>query len=330
MALREATNKLTIIGVVSEVELEETSKTNDEGKKVDSILGIMKIKTGEFNTITLKVYTKKLTNSGTVNKTYEKLKGFLDGDYPTLAKDPDNATIVRITGDTPWCAKIVENRYANVEQNTTVTNLRFSLGFGKITIDNTIPEEEFKAEFEVEMFVKEIEDETDKDGEDTGRVVVKGLVPFSTADGMSIFPITFVAGKVYDPEYDVEEDVAEGIRDEFEIGDTVTVFGSINYQRIVERKVKKGIGRAKVDETYQNISELVIEGGEVVRDDGKEGTLFEEDDVRTAVKERTIELENILAEAKAKANNVGNAGKKRGIASSGRNKEEKTSKSFDF
>lgn len=307
--LRIAGNKVSITGVLLEHKLKE--QKGDKGKYIN---GSFVIKAGKFTEIDVKVYVDEKTKKGKESKNFTLLKEIIDGELPTLTKDKENATILSIFGSGDFQPKLKEERYANQSKTDVNTKLSVELGFGNVKVaDSNTTEEDFKAGFDIEMFVTSVDEEQNKDEEETGRVKVKGYVP--TYDG-GIFPIEVIAGIIIDEEG--EFDFAEEVRSEIEEGSTINVWGDINFAKIIEKKSKGGkLGRAKIEESNTYVHELIANGADIIEDDK---SIYEEEDIEKAVKERKIQLDEVLTKAKAKAEGGGKT-KSKGIG----NKTDKAS-----
>ena len=303
-------NSVEIVGIVKEQKLKPITY-NKDGKEFEAISGSLVIACGEFKTVEIRLMVNKLTKKGTVNKTYEKLQGFIQGDYLTMVDNIEEATRVKIRGNGDFTPKLEENRFANKERTEVITAPSVSLGFGNITIDNTIPEEDFKAMVDINVYVSSIEEEMVND-EETGRVIMQTYLPLYAKEGLDIMPLKVVAGILPATETEDECDVAQAVRDYISEGDTVNMWIDINHERIV-KKVSKGggIGRAKVEDSTTYINEFVMIGGEPIDDVEKQ---FDEELIKKALQERQIKLDNILTDtiAKDEANSVTNRG--RGIS----------------
>lgn len=291
--LRTAGNKINLVGYVKEQKLKE-----GKGENGEYINGSIVVKTGEFSEIELKVFVGKMNKDGTkVKKNYEVLKQLLDEKLPTIANCGENEpTIISVYGNKDFVPSIKENRYANKEKEETVTRPIFDLGFGQIKVTNDKTEEDFEATYDIEIYVNEITDEVKIVGEDeeeeTGRVLVKGYLPLYGGD---IMPITLVAPKEIEGDDEEPIEIAELIRDEISEGDTINFYGTINYEKIVEKKKKGGkIGKAKTDTKTTYVSELLIEGADFIED---EEQIYEEEEIKKALKERKLKLEEILDQA---------------------------------
>ena len=303
-------NSVEIVGIVKEQKLKPITY-NKDGKEFEAISGSLVIACGEFKTVEIRLMVNKLTKKGTVNKTYEKLQGFIQGDYLTMVDNIEEATRVKIRGNGDFTPKLEENRFANKERTEVITAPSVSLGFGNITIDNTIPEEDFKAMVDINVYVSSIEEEMVND-EETGRVIMQTYLPLYAKEGLDIMPLKVVAGVLPATETEDECDVAQAVRDYISEGDTVNMWIDINHERIVKKVAKGGgIGRAKIEDSTTYINEFVMIGGEPLDDVEKQ---FDEEVIKKALQERQIKLDNILTDtiAKDEANSVANRG--RGIS----------------
>lgn len=295
--LRQAINKVTLVGVVKEVKGNgkdkpfEVSK-NENGEKY--ISGKMVLKTGEFSEVTLNVYVKELNKKGEVKKNFKILKDIIDGRLKTVAtaKEGEEPVVLSIFGNGDFVPHFSENRYVTKETNEVKVSLQADLGFGNLSIKEDLGVEDFKAEFDVEMFVTSIEDEMRKVGEDdeeeTGRLIVKGYTPVYDGD---VIKTQIVVPETIEGDEEEVIPFAEQVREAVEEGNTVEFYGDMNYQRIVkEKKVGGKLGKAKIEKEVTTIYELVAGGAEIIEGDNE----YDEDDIEKAVKERQIKLEEIL------------------------------------
>ncbi len=316
MEIRQAGNKIELVGVVKEHKLEEVINKDTKDKQ---IRGSLTMKCGESE-VEVRVYVGEKTKEGKVKKGFTTLKGFISGEYPTMATDAENATKVSMFGNGSFTPKFSESLYVKEGEQECRSYIQIELGFGNIKVDNSLTEEDFKATFDIEMFVSEIEDEVKTKGdeeEETGRVVVKGYVP--TYNG-GIFPLQVVAGIVEDEEGSF--DFAEQIKDGISEGDSVNFWGDINYLTIIN-KVKKGgtMGRAKTEDKKDYIHDLVAIGADILEGDSE----WEEEAIEAALKERAVKMKEKEDEAKeGNKKGSGLGGKK----SSGAERKERRKPTF--
>lgn len=260
--LRQALNKVEVTGVVKEHKL-GTGKTENGDKYIN---GSLVIKAGEFTEVTVKVFVTETNSKGKVKKAYENLKKIQDGELKTLAEVPEEEAVkVRLWGNDGFTPQFREEMYKPENATEVVARVGVDLGFGNITIDNNIEPEDHKATFDVEVFVESVEEEIDKNDEETGRVIVKGWCPVY---GGSVIPLEIKVGVVNDEEG--EYDFAEDIRDNVDPDTTVNFWGDIDYRTIIEKTSKGGgLGRAKVEEKRTYVHDLVAVGADFVEGDGE-------------------------------------------------------------
>ena len=231
--IRQALNKVDITGVVKEHKL--SASKNEKGNKY--INGSLVVKAGEFTEITVKVYVEEVNSKGKVKKAYETLEKILKGEEKTMAEvSEEEAVKVRLWGNEGFTPQFKEEMFKPENVAEVVTKICVELGFGNITIDNKITPEDYKATFDVEVFVESVEEEIDKSGEETGRVVVKGWCPVF---GGSVIPLEFKAGIIQDDEGDY--DFAEDIRSNIDPETTVNFWGDIEFKAIVEKTTRGGV-----------------------------------------------------------------------------------------
>ena len=314
--LRQAKNRIAIAGVVKEHKLKDNKGEN--GKYIN---GSLVIATKDNVEVELRVFVNQMTNpkdgsEPKEKKAYGTLKSFIEGEYPTMAsiKEDDEETkptIVRVYGNGDFQPSFREERYPNQAKTEMITRLSTDLGFGSIVVANDLKEENFTANYEVEAFVTEITDEVktvDGEEEETGRLVIKGCVP---TYGGGVFPITLIAEN---QEGEGMENFVEDVRDYIEEGDTVDFWGDIKFITMREKiETKgKGIGKTKVEDKTTYIHDLILNGMEIVEDEEKQ---YDEDDIRKAIKQRQIDLEEALTKAQEDSEEVkktkGVAGKRK-------------------
>ncbi|MBN1074679.1 hypothetical protein DVV91_10030 [Clostridium botulinum] len=261
---REVKNAINITGAVKEQKLEL-----DKNKDGETIMkGSIVVKAGEFREVEVNVYTKQKTKKGTDNKTFLVLEKLKNEEIKTMAnaKEDEEITKIRVFGNNGFAPHFKEDMFKKKDVDEVATKIKIDLGFGSVVIDNTIKEEDYKAEFDIEVYVQTIEEELDKEENETGRVKIRGWLPVY---GGKVIPIDMIAGTVMDEGEEIN--IAEGIQDMVEEGSTFNAWGEINFEKIVE-KVKKGgsIGKAKIETKNTYINELVITGGDVIEEEEKE------------------------------------------------------------
>ena len=228
--LRQSNLKAISEGIVSEIDLKEVT---EDGKK--RIEGSVTVKTDDVNFIRYNVKVNEKTAAGTDNKTYAGIQTVMN-EYKSIAQvGEEEADRVRVSGDLNIFTGAMDR----------VTRIGYKSNFFN-RLKN--PDEmEQKAEFVAEVFISSITPEVNKDGEDTGRINVKGW----TVTFAGVEPITLVA----------EGEIASAVDSTFEPGQTVEFYGDIinnRIEKITEIPVAIGKPRTKTETSYKN--ELIITG----------------------------------------------------------------------
>lgn len=328
-------NKITIMGAISSVNLKKGETTDKKtNEKCNYISGKVTVKAGESRQIEVKAYAKEfnVTKEGEKkeNKKYKSLLGLIDGTYPTMTTvSEEEATKVSIWGNGNFTPQFKDNFYKG-SNGEMVESLEIDLGMGNFTIKepHQVTPEQYKAEFEVTVFVHDVVEETNKEEQPTGRAKVQAYVPMYNG---KVFPITLVAGKVVDQtgeEYDFGQDVLNGVQPQ----DTITFYGEIAFEQ-TEITVKRGgegrsIGREVYDTKTVRVKELRVVGGTFIDDPD---LMFQLEDIQEAVKQRKIEMENKKneeSEPKQTQQKVGFGGSKPLAPSTGAPKPTRVMPSF--
>jgi len=266
--LRQGVNNVTLIGEVKEHKL----KFNKD-KDGNYINGSLIIKTGEFSELEIKVFVKEKNKDGKAKKVFETLNKFIEGEQLTLAdckndEDRENVTKVRVFGNRDFVPHFKEEIFKIKEAEEVKTKITIELGFGTVSIDNSIKSEDYKADFDVEMYVTSVKEEI-KNDEETGRTIIAGTIIDDEGE-----------------EYDFGEDILNSVEE----GMTLELWGNINYQsKIIKTKKGGTLGKAKIEEHREYVNELIILGADIQEDEEKE---FDSELIKKAKIERDIEIEN--------------------------------------
>ncbi|MBD5589318.1 hypothetical protein [Clostridium botulinum] len=295
--LRQANNSITITGVLKESKLK--AGKNEEGNYIN---GSLVIKAGEFTDLTVNIFQKEKTSKGETSNKYLKLKQILDKEQKTMADgiSEEEATKVRIWGSDTFTCRFGESFYE--KDGEPKANERIELGFGNITFDDKVKAEDYKAAFDVEMYVSKVEDETKMENGipvPTGRVLITGWTPVF---GGLVIPMKVVAGIVKDDKGN-ECNFGEQLKANLYEGITFNVWGDIDYKEIIT-KVKKGggLGIAKVEDKKKYVHDLVGKGGDLVTDPEK---AYQSEAIRDAIAERKIKQDEDIRKQQEKKGNKG-------------------------
>lgn len=256
--LREAENVVKIEGVVAEIRIEEK-----KGNGKEYITGEIDIKVNE-DVHTINIYSNKLNKAGKESGLY---KGFqtIKNEYKSTATHGEAADKVRIDE-----GKISLNEY--VGQDGEVKSYpQLNANF----INRLAANEVFdpKAKFSLEMVVGFVSEEK-KNGEETGRAVIKGYVPLY---GGKVIPFEVVVG---------DKNAVNYVTSSYEKGSTVTVYGDVVNQTIVTKKeVEVGFGKPQEQIKRTTVREYLVTGGtEPLDEDNKKA--YDSKLIKKALKDR--------------------------------------------
>lgn len=183
MELREALNEVFIEGILKEKTL-ELATIDVQGKKADVIRGELVISDKENSEHRVRVFANKLTKEGKENSVYKGLKTVMD-EYVSVAE----ALKLGQTAEAADKVRITKGKIGLNEYYTPNGELR---SFPIVTTNfvNRVKDGTYnpKAEFTLEIYFDNILPEI-KDNEETGRLIVKGIVPVY---GGEVIPLTFI------------------------------------------------------------------------------------------------------------------------------------------
>lgn len=276
--LRQANAKVKVAGIVSSKDL-KIEQSNGQ----NIIKGSVNIEVDEINVVRFSVYAAEKTKAGSDNPAYKGLITVMD-EFKTIADDgKEAADRVYVNGDlNPF---VGQNGKESVGQRASFFNRAKKL-------DAFEPE----ATFDVEMFIKAIVPEMDSEGEETGRMMVKGWVP--TFNGIE--PITLIADK----------DLADGVQNTFEAGQTARFFGDIINNRVeIKTEIPMALGKPRIETKIDYKNELLITGASDPYEEGVTAEKpYDKGAIDLAINEHNAKLEAREREAKANSNgNTSNA-----------------------
>ena len=280
MELREALNEVFIEGILKEKTL-ELATINVQGKKADVIRGELVISDKENSEHRVRVFANKLTKEGKENSVYKGLKTVMD-EYVSVAE----ALKLGQTAEAADKVRITKGKIGLNEYYTPNGELRsfpiVTTNFVNRVKDGTYnPKAEFSLEFYFDNILPEI-----KDNEETGRLIVKGIVPVY---GGEVIPLTFIVA---------DEDAVNYIQTNYEKGKTGKVWGELVNTVEITKIVEQGFGKAKEKIVTKIINELVITGGEEDQYNEDDERSYSTDLIKKAMAERDIKLDELLKNSK--------------------------------
>jgi hypothetical protein len=283
--MRQTENKVKIEGILSEIDLNYGSFVKN-GNTIETIGGTIKVKVEQKinneNTILeipVHLFSGKLTNKGASNPAYESIERVKTSFISIAAGGEDAADRIRITN-----GAIQMNEYYN-QNGQLVSFPRISASF--IT---KVKKEEFKPEatFVAELVVDSKGMEVDKDGIETGRYKVKGIL---AQYGGKIDIVEFISNN---------KGVINGIDQYWNVGDTVKASGRLNFTSTTETVIQEvDFGEPIESQRTISVSELIVTGGSQTPMDGE--FAINKDEIETAKAERLAKLEAQKTKDMAKA-----------------------------
>ena len=273
--MRQAENRVKIEGLLSEIDLRDISY-NKNGKETEAIAGSITIKvkqtiSGQEKELSIPVhmFATKYTNKGTPNPAYESIADVKNNYVSIAAAGEEGADCVRITN-----ASIRMNEFYGQNGNL-VSYPRVNASFV-----NKIKREmlSMEATFITEFVVASMSEEIGPDGEETGRTLVKAILPQ-------------YGGKVdVVPFYAESDGVIDAINNYWEQNTTVRANGRLDFSYQVQTFERDGGFGEPITETRTiSKSDLIITGGS--QEPLDEEFAFAHDDIQAALTERKTRLE---------------------------------------
>ena len=238
-------NKVNIVGLLSENNIEQREK---DGRKY--VTGNIKVQISPDNIIPINVFSFENTKTGAKNPSYTQIMNLYEKGISLAACGGDVTKASKIRANT---CRFEENMFAsrfngNVVSSTRITGSFFTLGSS----------EDPKATFNCGIFIKAIKDEVDNEGEETGRLLIEGIIEqYNRWDSM-----TFIAESKQAVDY---------IKSNWEKGDTVSISGKIVSRTITQTVTsgdEGGFGEPEEEtRTYHRIEYIITSGSEPKEDE---------------------------------------------------------------
>lgn len=288
--LRQADAKVTVAGIVSDKKLEMKTENG-----VRTIEGTITIKTSDTNFVQMRVRCADKKKDGTENKTFTGVMTVMN-EYKSIADNgADEADRVRTSGQI--------NLFRNNNNGNEIVSYTSNF-FNRIK-----PNQDYepKAEFEVEMYIKTLVPEMNKDGEETGRYKIIGWIPtYNGIEPLELF---------------VPEKLADIVSNTYQPRQTARFYGEI-VQNVTYETIERPMAFGVKKETKANfINELVVTGGspaynaeteeEIVK--GGNQIPYNPDTIQAAIEERDRRIKEEQNKPKTNtANNTKPSGASRG------------------
>ena len=273
--MTEANNKVNIVGKLMDVTL--GSGTLSDGRKyerasltvrVDQTFGGRE----EISEIPLSMFATQYTKTNKVNPAYEQIQN-LKKMKTAQNVGIDEADTVRVSG-----ATLRENNFV-AKSGQLINGWQINTSFIGTTNASDV------ATFQEELFIMDMKDEVDREGDPTGRLVIKG-------------GIVQYGGKLDVLEFIVEQpEAVEFISRNWNVNDTIGTVGRIRVTSQEEKTSGKtsSWGEDIPETTTRFVRELIITKGD---DEGHEEEFaYDPTDIKKAFNVRKALIEQMQTEA---------------------------------
>ena len=226
--------------------------------------------------VPVQMFASELKNDGAPNPAYENIMKVMNEYVSIAASDEARADRIRITN-----GQIKMNEYYGQSGNL-VSFPRINASF-----ISKVKREDFKPEatFSVTFAVASKGYETDKDGVETEKYSITGILP---QYGGKVDVIKF---------YTASKNVTEAISEYWEQGDTVRASGKLNFTSRTETVLTEvDFGDPVEDTRTISISELLITGGSSTPLEGE--FAYDQDEIMSALAERKARLAELKENSK--------------------------------
>lgn len=273
----QATNKMNIVGkLVSATFAEGKMKNGGTYERANLVIRVTQEYDGvkETSEIPVSMFASPYTTRGTANPAFESLQKVKNMKTVQNCGEAE-ADTVRMTN-----GSLQENNFVSRNSGQLINTWQIRNSFLNTTKMADI------ATFNVDIFILDMHDETDRDGDPTGRLVVKG-------------GIVQYGGKLDVVEFIVEApDKVNYIQRNWNINDTVNAGGRIRFtSREESRRTSESSWGESIPETSTYmVRELIITYGSDEPFD--EDLAYSPDDIRKAFNVRKAELEQLQLDAK--------------------------------
>lgn len=270
----QAENKIEITGTIVETTLQEKEKNGNP-----YINGYIDIEAEDGNVHRVSVFANKYKKDA---KDRSKFTKEVSGLYTGL-------TTVKDTYEVGNKVRINQGQYGANDYVGADSILRTYPQISSNFFNRLKETDEFKPEskFTIRMIVSQVKEEKNRQGEETGRVILEGYVPVF---GGKIAPFTGTveAGKK-----------ADYVLENYEKNGTVTVYGKIvNFTETIEKEIEVEFGDPSIETTTKTVREYQITGGGKLSEfdeDDANCDAYDPNELKKALQEREAYLEELKA-----------------------------------
>ena len=281
----ESLNKINLVGKLLDATF-DTGKTQAGAPYERAKLTVRVTQTyggkEETSEIPVSMFATQFTKKGGTNPAYKSIQD-LKGMHTAQADGYDEADVISLTGTT-----ISENAYV-AKSGKVVDGWQLRSSFVNKAKLNSV------GSFNLDIYILGMKPEEDRDGDTTGRFIVRGaLVQY--------------AGRVDVIDFIVEDPAAvEFIENNWEVDQTVNIKGRIRVtsSEVVSEKSESSWGEDIPETTTRYIRELIITKGD---DQGKdEEFAYDPVEIKKGLNARKANMEQLQIDAQGKGKSSGKA-----------------------
>lgn len=274
-------NVVVIDGVLKELDVVEANTSDGRAYvRATAKIGVDQEIDGKVieNEIPIKMFSMRLKSDGKQNVVYDRIVGYKEQFISAeVADDISQASRVRII------AQLEENSYYDERKDKIVTGYQFTGSF----MNKEKPSDKEECTFETQGIVGKMKPEIDKNGDETGRLIVSMVV------------IGF-RGKANVINYIAKDSAKDYILANWNEGDTVVVTGKIIASYKTETwQEEQGFGEPITRTRTVGQRELLITGGSP--GGANEEMSYDADSVKLALSKRQEDLDAMKTKTKVKA-----------------------------
>lgn len=272
---KQSTNKVNISGKVLGINIRE-GKTKDGKNYVGGKVVVQVNQTyfgnEELSEVSVGFFSTALTNKGTVNPAYESIQD-LKNLKTAQTVGLNGADMITING-----ASLRENMFVAKNSNQLIDTWDINASFFKAGADKET------ASFAIDVYIMDKTEELDKEGVETGRLIIKGgIVQY----GGRLDIVNF---------YAEEPEVIDYINRNWEPDTTVQIRGRVRMTKKEKKPTVKTSSWGEEipeDTSTQFVNELIICTG----DEYEEEVSYDPTDIKKAFSERKARIEQMRMDA---------------------------------
>lgn len=287
-------NRITVVGKLIDVNIRE-GKTKKDGKPYRSGTAVVRVEQtyngkNEVSEIPVNFIASKFKKNGEVNPAYDAITDLQTKFKSAVQVGIDNASLIRVNSR---YATISENLFCSKRDPEKVNSvMRIDCNYFQEVYGNqmdSVPSNALScATFEMDIFILAISPELNSEGEETGRIKIRGA---TVGYNKKIDVFDF---------YVESESAVDYIGRNYNVNDTVHVVGRIRYAAEVVNYTSQNTWGEDIPKTEQTFKkELIITSGN--NDPLEEELAYDPKDIKILMADRSNYIEQLKIDARTNA-----------------------------